>query len=98
MAQPQFHQSLKMELSGIEDRQITITLKANSLTAQRVIYELRTTGASSTIHKGASYLKANETSTLSNISFPSGEEWCVSMHVEEESGAQYTIIRGNACP
>lgn len=97
MAQTQFHQSLKLELSEIENGKIIVALKANALTAQRVSYELRTKGASSTTHKGVTRLKANDTSTLSNISFSSGEQWCVSLKVEEEGGAQYTINRGNNC-
>ena len=97
MAHTQFHQSLKLELSEIDNGKIAVALKTNALTAQRVSYELRTNGASLTTHKGVTHLKANDTSTLSYISFSSGEQWCVSVKVEEEDGTQYTINRGNNC-
>jgi hypothetical protein len=72
-------------------------LIANSNEAQRVSYELRTVGASIATHKGATRLQANQIATLSTIQFSAGDNWCVSLSVEEEMGAIYKITRGNAC-
>jgi hypothetical protein len=91
------HQSLRLEVLDSGAGKITVSLKANSPQSQRVSYELQTTGSSSATHKGSTHLQANHAATLSNMSFSGGSNWCVSLTVEEELGAQYTIKRGNAC-
>lgn len=98
MSEAQQYQSLNLILSELKDGKITVFVKANSPTAQRVVYELHTKGSSSATHKGGTHLKANDTSTLSTVGFSAGEEWCVSLSVQEESGRRYTITKGNACP
>ena len=91
------HQSLQLGLSEPTTGTIAVSLIANSNEAQRVSYELRTTGASVSTHKGATRLRANQIATLSTIQFSAGQNWCVSLTVEEELGAIYTITRGNSC-
>jgi hypothetical protein len=91
------HQSLQMDLSEPTMGTIAVSLIANSNETQRVSYELRTTGASVSIHKGATRLQANQIATLSTVQFSAGDNWCVSLSVEEEMGAIYNVTRGNAC-
>jgi hypothetical protein len=91
------NQSLQLDILDPGTGKITVLLKANSPHAQRVSYELLTTGTSNSALKGSTYLKANHSATLSNVSFSGGSNWCVSLIVEEELGAQYTVRKGSAC-
>jgi hypothetical protein len=91
------HQSLQLAVSEPLTGTIAVSLIANSSQAQRVSYVLRTTGASTSTHKGATRLQANHITTLSTVRFSAGSSWCVSLTVEEELGENYTITRGNAC-
>lgn len=91
------HQSLQLDLSEPMAGTIAVSLIGNSHETQRVSYELRTTGASVSTHKGATRLQANRIATLSTVKFSAGENWCVSLSVQEEMGAAYTITRGPSC-
>lgn len=91
------HQSLQLDLSEPMSGMIAVTLIGNSQETQRVSYELRTMGASVSTHKGATRLQANTLATLSTVKFSAGENWCVSLFVQEELGAAYTITRGPSC-
>lgn len=91
------HHSLQLEVSDLGGGNIAVLLNANSPQAQRVFYKLQTSGASSTTHKGSTYLQANGLATLSTLRFSAGTEWCISLTVEEEFGARYTVVKGNAC-
>lgn len=97
MSDAEPHQSLQLVLSEPTTGKIAVSLIANSNEAQRVSYELRTTGASVSRHKGTTQLQAKQTATLSTVQFSAGQNWCVSLSVEEELGAIYTITRGNDC-
>lgn len=97
MTEAEQHQSLQLELSEPIAGTIAVSLIAKSNETQRVFYELRTTGASTSTHKGSTRLQANHIATLSTIRFSAGLNWCVSLTVEEERGQNYTITRGQAC-
>ncbi len=97
MSEAEPHQSLQLDLSEPATGKIAVSLIANSHEAQRVSYELRTTGASVSTHRGTTRLQAKQIATLSTVQFSAGQNWCVSLSVEEELGAIYTITRGNTC-
>lgn len=97
MADAQPHQSLELDVLDSGTGNITVHLRANSSQAQRVSYELQTRGTSTTAHRGTTLLQPNDPASLSNIRFSVGREWCVSLKVEEELGARYTITKGSAC-
>jgi hypothetical protein len=97
MSEAEPHQSLQLDLSEPATGKIAVSLLANSIEAQRVSYELRTTGASVSTHRGTTWLQAKQMATLSTVQFSAGRNWCVSLTVEEELGAIYTITRGNTC-
>lgn len=92
------NQALQLDILDSGTGKITVLLKANSPLSQRVSYELQTTGSSNATHKGSTHLQANHAATLSNVSFAGGNNWCVSLTVQEEFGGPYTINKGSACP
>lgn len=98
MPDAHMHQSLQLDVADLGNGKINVSLTANSPLSQRVSYELQTTGSSSATHKGSTQLQANHSATLSNVSFSGGSNWCVSLTVQEERGAEYTITKGSACP
>lgn len=89
--------ALKLEISQNARGEISVALKAQSLHNQRVSYQLKTSGASTTVHKGETHLRADEAAIISNIRFSANDEWCVSLDVQEERGPSYTIRDGNRC-
>ena len=91
------HQSLQIEVSEFPAGTIAVSLTANSSQAQRVTYEMQTIGTSTSTHKGSTFLRADDLATLSTVRFSAGNEWCVSLTVEEELGSHYTITKGSAC-
>lgn len=97
MTEAEPHQSLELELSEPATGTIAVSLISNANKSQRVSYELRTIGASTSTHKGATRVQANHVETLSTIKFSAQGTWCVSLTVEEELGEKYTVTRGNAC-
>lgn len=97
MTEAEPHRSLQLEFSEPVAGMITVSLIGKSNETQRVSYELRTTGGSTSTHKGTTRLKADHVATLSTIRFSAGRGWCVSLTAQEERGESYTITRGSAC-
>lgn len=89
--------ALQLEIVDNGTGDISVALKAQSTQNQRVTYQLKTSGASTTIHKGATQLRADQPATLSNVRFRAGNDWCVLLDVEEENGNRYSITDGSGC-
>ena len=97
MSNVQSHRSLQLEITESGDGTIAVLLTGNSTQSQRVTYELKTSGASISTHKGTTTLRALEPTMLSNVRFSAGNQWCVSLDVEEDNGEHYTITDGSGC-
>lgn len=89
--------ALKLVVSDTNSGQKSVQVLARSAISQRVSYELKTSGGSTTSHKGATTLGADQPSTLSSVTFSAGSQWCVALNVEEELGEKYSITEGNMC-
>lgn len=89
--------ALQLEIVDNGSGDISVALKAQSTHNQRVSYQLKTSGASTTVHKGATQLRADQPAILSNVRFRAGDNWCVSLDVEEENGSRYSISDGSGC-
>lgn len=89
--------ALQLEIADNGSGDISVALKAQSTQNQRVSYQLKTSGASTTVHKGATQLRAGQPAILSNVHFRAGDSWCVSLDVEEENGSRYSITDGGGC-
>lgn len=91
------HRSLQLEITEAGNDTVEVLLTGHSLQAQRVSYELKTSGASTSAHKGTTSLRAMEPTILSTIRFSGSKKWCVSLSVEEGNGEHYTITEGSGC-
>lgn len=91
------HRSLQLVITEPRDGTIAVLLKGNSHQSQRVTYELKTSGTSTSTHKGMTSLRAMEPTVVSTVRFSVGQEWCVLLNVEEGTGEQYTIRGGSSC-
>lgn len=97
MTETQASRALKLVISDTGSGQKSVQVLARSAKSQRVSYELKTSGNSTTTHKGATILRADQPSTLSSVAFSIGAEWCVTLEVQEELGGQYRVEEGNKC-
>jgi hypothetical protein len=97
MAAKNENHAMELEVSKSGSDKISVTLKGNSPVDQRVSYELNTRGSSTSVHRGKTSLNANSPVVLSTISFSAGNDWCVTLNVDEEAGPSYQIVEGDGC-
>ncbi len=79
------------------DGMLEVRLTGLSPQAQAVSYTLEVKGRSTSRHRGSTRLAPGVAAVLSTMRAAADEDWCVTLHAEEEGRAPYEITRGT-CP
>jgi|DeeseametaMP1893_FD_contig_21_62404_length_1730_multi_11_in_0_out_0_2 hypothetical protein len=89
------HRAIDMVVEEI-DGIVEVSLRGQSRIDQKVSYRLELIGSSTSRHKGATSLRADEAAILSTMRMNATDGWCVKAQIEEEDGRAYEYSEG-AC-